>query len=96
MREKIIEAHLVKRVKMHEGLCLKFISPSLDGVPDRIILMPNGKMAFAEIKAMGGKMRPLQVKRKRQLEALGFKVYCIDNPDKISRIIHEVTGGDME
>ena len=90
MREKTIEAHLVKQVKSQGGLCLKFISPSLDGVPDRIILLPNGKMAFAELKAPKKKMRPLQVKRKRQLEALGFKVYCIDNVEMMGGIISEI------
>ena len=90
MREKVIETYLVKQVKKQNGLCLKFISPSLDGVPDRLILMPNGKMAFAELKAPNKKMRPLQVRRKRQLEALGFKVYCIDSLEKIGGILSEI------
>ena len=90
MREKVIEKYLVNQVKKQNGLCLKFISPSLDGVPDRLILMPNGKMAFAELKAPNKKMRPLQVRRKRQLEALGFKVYCIDCIEMIGGILSEI------
>ncbi|MCR4719740.1 MAG: VRR-NUC domain-containing protein [Firmicutes bacterium] len=90
MREKVIETYLVKQVKKQNGLCLKFISPSLDGVPDRLILMPHGKAAFAELKAPNKKMRPLQVRRKRQLEALGFKVYCIDSLEMIGGILSEI------
>ena len=77
--EKNIEQKLVKEVKNAGGLAMKFVSPGFDGVPDRIILMSGGKMAFAEIKAPGKKLRPLQECRKRQLESLGFSVFCIDN-----------------
>ena len=88
--ERNIEQKLVKTVKNAGGLALKFVSPGFDGVPDRLILFEGGKIAFAELKAPNKKMRPLQVKRKRQLEALGFKVYCIDNVDMIGGIISEI------
>ena len=90
MREKTVEAELVKAVRNFGGLALKFISPGLDGVPDRLVLLPGGKMAFIELKAPGKKMRPLQVRRKRQLEALGFLVYCIDRPEQIGGILNEI------
>ena len=59
-------------------------------MPDRLILMPGGKLAFVELKAPGHSLRPLQVKRKRQLEALGFSVYCIDQPSQIGGVLDEV------
>ena len=90
MKEKVIEQRLRKAVIQRGGLCLKFVSPSFDGVPDRIILMPNGIMAFAEMKATNGKMRPLQKSRKRQLEKLGFRVYCIDSFEKIGGVLDEI------
>jgi hypothetical protein len=90
MREKTIEAKLVTAVRELGGLALKFISPGLDGVPDRLVLLPGGRMAFIELKAPGKKMRPLQVRRKRQLEALGFLVYCIDRPEQIGGILNEI------
>lgn len=93
MREKTIEKKLRQQVIQKGGLCLKFISPSFDGVPDRIILLPNGKMAFAETKAPGKELRPLQKTRKRQLESLGFKVYVIDDVMQIQRVIDKI-GGD--
>ena len=90
MREKTVEAKLVKAVKNMGGLAPKFISPGLDGVPDRLVLLPGGKIAFIELKAPGKELRPLQVRRKSQLEALGFLVYCIDRPEQIGRNLNEI------
>jgi len=90
MREKQIEQKLIETVKSMEGLCLKFVSPGFDGVPDRLVLLPHSKIAFVELKATGKKMRPLQVKRKRQLEELGFLVYCIDNIEQIGGVLDEI------
>ena len=88
--EKNIEKKLVKAVKVMGGLAPKFVSPGFDGVPDRIVLLPSGKIAFVELKADGKEMRPLQVKRKRQLESLGFFVYCINNPEQIEGVLNEI------
>jgi hypothetical protein len=88
--EKYIEQKLVRAVKERGGIAPKFVSPGLDGVPDRIVLLPMGRMAFVELKAPGKKMRPLQVRRKRQLEALGFLVYCIDGVEQIEGVLDEI------
>jgi len=93
--EKYIEQKLVKAVKERGGIAPKFVSPGLDGVPDRIVLLPMGRMAFVELKAPGKKMRPLQVKRKTQLEALGFLVYCVDDVEQIDEVLREM-GGDAK
>lgn len=95
MTEKQIEQKLVNAVRTKGGLAPKFVSPGFDGVPDRIVLLPCGRIAFVELKAKGRKMRPLQVKRKRQLEALGFLVYCIDSPEQIEPLLRKI-GGDAE
>ena len=90
MSEKTTEQKLVKAVKAKGGLAPKFVSPGFDGVPDRIVLLPRGRIAFIELKAKGRKMRPLQVRRKRQLKSLGFSVYCIDSPEQIGGILDEI------
>ena len=91
MREKIIEEKLVKSIRLMGGLAPKFVSPGFDGVPDRLILLPNGRMAFAELKAPGKQLRPLQKRRKRQLETLGFRVFVIDNTDQIGGVLDELS-----
>lgn len=88
--EKHLEQVLVKEVKRRGGLALKFVSPGMSGVPDRLILLNDGTVAFIELKAPGKQMRPLQIKRKRQLEALGFLVYCIDNKEQIGGVLDEI------
>lgn len=90
MNEKLLERKLTKAAKMMGGLSLKFISPGLDGVPDRIILLPGGHIGFAEIKTTGMKPRPIQMRRKRQLEALGFPVFILDGPEQIGGILDEI------
>lgn len=92
MDEKYIERKLVEAVRKAGGLAPKFVSPGWDGVPDRIILFPSGRMAFAELKSPGKKQRPLQLRRKIQLEVLGFRVYCIDSPEQIGGVIDEIRG----
>ena len=98
MREKTVEAKLVAAVKGMGGLAPKFTSPGYDGMPDRLVLLPNGILAFVELKAPGKKLRPLQVRRKAQLEELGFSVYCIDRPEQVEAVLHEIAnlGGDAE
>ena len=90
MREKDIERKLVKAVRDSGGLALKFISPNLNGVPDRLLLFPGGRAAFAEVKAPGEKPRPLQVHRMNQLRKLGFKVFVVDDVKQIGGIIDEI------
>lgn len=90
MLERTVERHLVQAARKRGGLALKFVSPGMDGVPDRIVLLPHGKLAFVELKAPGKAMRPLQVRRKEQLEALGFSVYCVDGIEQIGGILDEI------
>jgi len=90
MREKAIERKLTLMVKKQGGICLKFVSPGFDGVPDRIVLLPGGCMAFVEVKAPGKKPRALQVSRHTLLRKLGFRVYVLDNEEQIGGILDEI------
>ena len=90
LRESVIERNLVTEVKKRGGLAVKFVSPGLDGVPDRLVLFPGGKMAVVELKAPGKTMRPIQERRARQLTALGFRVYCVDNKEMIGGVLDEI------
>ncbi len=90
MREREIEKKLVDAVKTQGGVCWKFVSPGTAGVPDRIILMPMGRIAFVEVKAPGESPRKLQLARHRLLRRLGFKTFVLDNPEQIGGILDEI------
>ena len=90
MREKQTEQKLVSAVKKLGGIAPKFMSPGLDGMPDRIVLLPGGHMAFVEVKAMGCKPRPLQHARHGMLRRLGFRVYVVDSLEQIGGILDEI------
>ena len=90
MLEKQIENKLTKSVKKAGGIALKFVSPSFAGMPDRLVLLPDGVCAFVELKAPGKAPRPLQVSRHKMLRSLGFKVYVIDSVEQIGGMLHEL------
>ena len=77
------------------GICPKWVSPGFDGVPDRIVLLPMGRIGFVEVKAPGKKLRPLQAARHRLLEWLGFPVFTLDSVEGIERVLNEI-GGDAQ
>lgn len=93
LREREIEKKLMAAVRNAGGIAPKFVSPGWDGVPDRIVLFPGGRMAFVELKSPGKVMRPLQMRRKRQLEHLGFKVFCVDGVEQITGVIETIKDG---
>ena len=93
MREQTIEHKLVVAAKNMGGLALKFVSPSIDGMPDRLVLLPGGNMGFVEVKAMGCKPRPLQLARHGMLRRLGFKVFVLERPEQIKQILEDIANG---
>lgn len=90
MNEMKIEKRLKETVKQKGGLALKLISPGFAGVPDRLVLFKESRIAFVELKATNKKLRKLQEKRKKQLESLGFKVFKIDSYKDVDSLIAEM------
>lgn len=79
MNEKTIERRLRERVKQLGGIAVKFFVLSFTGFPDRIVLMPGGRIWFAELKSTGKTPSPRQETVIAMLRKLGFKVWVIDN-----------------
>lgn len=90
MEESKIEKRLKKEIELIGGKALKFVSPGMSGVPDRIVLLPHGRIVFIELKAPGKKPRPIQIKRIKELKDLGFDVRVIDSIDGVKNFIEEV------
>ncbi|MGE4775179.1 VRR-NUC domain-containing protein [Yersinia enterocolitica] len=79
IREDSIEDNLVKEVKKAGGIAYKFISPGRRSVPDRLVLLPGGKVIFVECKAPGEKPTAAQLREHEKLRALGFTVRVLDS-----------------
>ena len=94
--EKEIEEKLVKMVKRHGGLCLKWVCPGWSGVPDRIIILPGGRVIFAETKRpKGGKLSKLQTWWRKKLNSLGFwavVVWTEENINALELVIVDALG----
>lgn len=91
MLEKEIEQYLVKRAKDLGGRAYKFVSPGNSGVPDRLVCLPGGIVAMAELKAPGKNPRPLQQSAILQLRMLGVRVYVVHSREEVDMMLEEVT-----
>ena len=88
MLERDIERRLREQVKAIGGLCLKFVSPGFTGVPDRIILLSGGRVAFVELKAPGKRERERQDFVQRLLRSMGFTVFsAVDSYEKVAAVV---------
>jgi hypothetical protein len=85
--EKRLERKLAREVEKRGGKALKFASPYYTGMPDRLILLPDGVAAWAELKSPGGKLRPLQADRILLLRRLGFLAEVIDDEDSLAAVL---------
>lgn len=87
--EKDVEAYLKRKVTARGGLCMKFVSPGLSGVPDRIVVL-NGQIIFVEMKKPGGRPRPLQVRVINLLRNQGCQVEVIDTKEQVERLVEDI------
>lgn len=91
--EKDIEAHLKARVEHLGGRCLKFPAVFEEGIPDRLVILPPGKIAFVELKRpRGGKLSDMQKYQHKKLRDLGCKVYVIKNYQEIDKFLEDMNG----
>lgn len=85
--EKAIEAYLVRRVKEQGLLCLKYSSANTTGYPDRLLLLPDGRVVWIEIKTKGKHPNKLQLLRHDELRRHGHIVYVADSREEIEKIL---------
>ena len=88
--EKVIEKKLVAEVKELGGWCIKILSTLISGLPDRLILLPGGRIYFVELKSSGKKATPIQAYVHNKIRALGFTVLVIDTKEKVNNFINSL------
>lgn len=93
MLEKELEAKLRDAVKQQGGQAYKFTSPGNTGVPDRLVVFPDGKIGFIELKQTGKKPTKNQMLQMNRLTALGCKVYLLDSCTRIPYVLEDIQSG---
>lgn len=88
--EKLVERKLVEAVKVNNGLCIKLLCDYITGLPDRLCLFPNGKIAFVELKTTGQKPRRIQLSVHNKLRAIGFRVEVIDTVEGVIDFVEDI------
>ena len=91
MRESKIEKALKTEVEKRKGLCIKLVPLFFAGIPDRLVLLPNGIMFFCELKTEGKQPRAIQRIVHERLRALGFNVEVADSVQRCVELVNEYT-----
>jgi len=90
MTESKIERRLVQGVKACGGMCMKFTSPGTPGVPDRIVLTPDGRVYFVELKTIIGRLASIQRWVIGEMQKRGADVRVLRGPDEVKIFLEEV------
>lgn len=95
MLEKHIERKLGEAIRKREGLYFKFVSPGNAGVPDRIAILPGGRIYFIELKTDTGQVSALQARQLSRLRAVGADARVLHGPDEVNDFLREVMPNEV-
>ncbi len=90
MKESTIEARLVRMVRAKGGLCYKFVSPGNPGVPDRIVITPEGRTIYVELKTPVGRLAKVQKWQHEELRKRGAEVRTLWSVEQVNEFVKEV------
>ena len=90
MKESVIEARLVRLVRSRGGLCFKFVSPGNPGVPDRIVITPEGRTVYVELKTEAGRLAAIQKWQQEEMRKRGAEVRTLKGLDQVLAFVEEV------
>lgn len=86
-REAPVERYLLAQCRRHGFLCMKFVSPSRGGVPDRIVVTPSAGTVFVEVKRPGGRPEPRQRKVHAKMRRFGAEIFVVDDDASVDALI---------
>jgi hypothetical protein len=90
MRERDIEKKMLNAVRKMGGEAFKWVSPGNDGVPDRIVMLPGGRLIFVELKADRGRLSPVQKIQIRRIQKLGQDVEVVQGMDGLEEFLERI------
>ena len=89
--EKEVESYLVREAVKHGFLAVKFIPDQKKGMPDRLILLPQGRVVWVELKRpKGGRLSPMQKYQHQKLESLGHEVYVVATRAEVDALLQKI------
>ena len=95
MEEKRVERHLVEGVRLLGGMCLKFVSPGNSGVPDRLVILPDGKIIFVELKTDVGRLSKIQEYTINEMRKRSADVRVLYGLKDVKAFIEEVKSNEI-
>lgn len=95
MLEKEVEAKLVSGVKKMGGIAYKFVSPGNAGVPDRIVILPDGRVIFVELKTASGRLSALQQRQIARIAKAGGQVRVVYGKSGVDDFLKYAAGGEL-
>ena len=95
MKESTIEAKLVRMVRELGGLCFKFVSPGNPGVPDRLIILPGGRVVFVELKTEVGRLATIQTWQLEEMRRRGADVRVLKGLEQVKAFVREVMPNEV-
>lgn len=87
--EQSIERYLCKKVREHNGMCVKLVPTGVIGIPDRLVITDHG-VYFVELKCESGRLSPNQIVTQDRLRAMGQNVFVLwscEDVDKFERVV---------
>lgn len=91
MREREVESYLIKKVRDMGMACMKFIPDQVNGMPDRMVLLPGSRVLWVELKTKGGKLSEIQKLRHAELKKLGHDVVVVWNKEQVDELVQSLS-----
>lgn len=88
-KESVIENKLVREVRKRGGLCYKFISPGNPGVPDRIVITPEGRTVYVELKTEIGQLEKIQHWQLDEMRKRNADVRVLKGMEQVDQFLKE-------
>lgn len=90
MREREVESYLATKLKRHGLVGIKFIPDQMNGMPDRVILLPGSRVLWVELKTKGGKLSEIQKLRHAELKKLGQDVVVVWSKEQVDELVQSL------
>ena len=88
MRESEVEQYLVASVKAMSGECRKARWVDRNGAPDRMVMLPEGRLIFIELKAPGKRCQPHQIREHERMRRMGQRVEVVDSLERVDEVLN--------